>query len=182
MKTIDATPTWSAVVSIYIQVLLNPKASDDSIMAAKKELVNVAKLADAYVKAAKGIEPIELDPIEGAVTLHEQWLNGRIGNFGSFQTKLFDAFTQADGGNKAKLRAAFPYWFRDHTNIPPRIVEGSYMPTKKEIAAFILKYGYEAVPKRIPVSWSNVADSYIVTDCDEWSEQERKLAEYLMQH
>lgn len=53
MKTIDCTPTWSAILGIYIAVLQNPDASAEAIKAAHSELSRMAKLADAYVASQK---------------------------------------------------------------------------------------------------------------------------------
>lgn len=44
-------------------------------------------------------------------TLYSKWNRGEIGNFGSFQTTLLQAYQIADEGNREKLDAAFPEWF-----------------------------------------------------------------------
>ena len=44
-------------------------------------------------------------------TLFEMWKEGLIGNFGSFQTKILEAYKIADGGNMKRLEEAFPNWF-----------------------------------------------------------------------
>lgn len=45
------------------------------------------------------------------MTLFDQWNQGYVGNFGSFQTHLFKAYRVADAGNRDILEAAYPYWF-----------------------------------------------------------------------
>tara|TARA_R100001440_G_C2512772_1_gene118058 strand:+ start:1356 stop:1577 length:222 start_codon:yes stop_codon:yes gene_type:complete len=55
-KTIDLTPTWSAIWRVYLMVLQNPKASFDSIKDAELELSRMADAADKwneYVKSTK---------------------------------------------------------------------------------------------------------------------------------
>lgn len=47
----------------------------------------------------------------GRVSCYQHWLNGKIGNFGSFQTSLFQAYMNADSSNKEKLEVAYPEWF-----------------------------------------------------------------------
>ena len=44
-------------------------------------------------------------------TLFEMWKEGLIGNFGSFQTIILEAYKIADGGNMKRLEEAFPNWF-----------------------------------------------------------------------
>lgn len=44
-------------------------------------------------------------------TLFEIWKDGLIGNFGSFQTTLFETYKIADCGNMRRLEEAFPNWF-----------------------------------------------------------------------
>lgn len=44
-------------------------------------------------------------------TLFEMWKEGLIGNFGSFQTTIFEAYKIADCGNMKRLEEAFPNWF-----------------------------------------------------------------------
>ena len=48
MKYIDITPTWSAVLPIYLAVMENPNASSIARGEALKELNRMAKQADAY--------------------------------------------------------------------------------------------------------------------------------------
>lgn len=45
------------------------------------------------------------------LTLYSKWNRGEIGNFGSFQTTILQAYQIADSGNREKLDAAFPEWF-----------------------------------------------------------------------
>jgi hypothetical protein len=44
-------------------------------------------------------------------SLYQDWIDGKIGNFGSFQTTILEAYKIADGGNRKKLEEAYPYWF-----------------------------------------------------------------------
>lgn len=44
-------------------------------------------------------------------TLYEYWNMGHIGNFGSFQTTILQAYQIADSGNRERLEQAFPMWF-----------------------------------------------------------------------
>jgi len=45
-KTIDITPTWSALVPIMIEVLKNPKANKVAKAEVTQELLRLAKIAD----------------------------------------------------------------------------------------------------------------------------------------
>ena len=44
-------------------------------------------------------------------TVFEQWIAGEVGNFGSFHTRLLQAYRIADSDNRTKLEQAFPEWF-----------------------------------------------------------------------
>ena len=44
-------------------------------------------------------------------TLYQDWLDHKIGNFGSFQTTILQAYTRADNSNKEILERAYPDWF-----------------------------------------------------------------------
>ena len=44
-------------------------------------------------------------------TLYQKWNSGQIGNFGSFQTTILQAYQLADSNNREKLESAFPEWF-----------------------------------------------------------------------
>lgn len=46
-------------------------------------------------------------------SVYHDWTYGYIGNFGGFQTTVFDAFGLADSTNKRKLMSAFPEWFNE---------------------------------------------------------------------
>ena len=48
MKTIDITPTWSALIPTMVEVLKNPKASSEAKKMISDELVRLAKIVDAY--------------------------------------------------------------------------------------------------------------------------------------
>lgn len=45
------------------------------------------------------------------LTLYQMWQERLIGNFGSFQTKILEAYQIADEGNMRRLEEAFPNWF-----------------------------------------------------------------------
>lgn len=45
-STIDLTPSWEEVVSIYIAVLQNENAGFEAVKAAKEELIRLARWAD----------------------------------------------------------------------------------------------------------------------------------------
>lgn len=47
-------------------------------------------------------------------SLFEQWKDGEIGGFGSFQTAIFNAYKLADDGNQKLLNEAFPDWFKPY--------------------------------------------------------------------
>lgn len=51
-ETVDMTPTWSALVSVLVDVAANEGAPTGSRIDARKELARMARLADAYVEAA----------------------------------------------------------------------------------------------------------------------------------
>lgn len=44
-------------------------------------------------------------------TLYQKWNDNEIGNFGSFQTYILQAYRIASGDNKEKLEQVFPEWF-----------------------------------------------------------------------
>jgi hypothetical protein len=51
--TIDLTPSWVAVVGIYLEVLTSNDADYYKKADAKAEILHAAKLADLYVKEHK---------------------------------------------------------------------------------------------------------------------------------
>lgn len=52
-RTIDLTPTWSAVLPILINTLTSDDFSYEQKEVAKRELQNMARVADMYVAANK---------------------------------------------------------------------------------------------------------------------------------
>lgn len=46
MKTIDLTPSWSALMPVMIAVLRNPEASQDAVETIEGELVRLANHID----------------------------------------------------------------------------------------------------------------------------------------
>ena len=52
-KTIDITPTWSALVPIMIGVLKNPRANNTAKQEVTVELMRLAKIVDDQNKKAK---------------------------------------------------------------------------------------------------------------------------------
>jgi len=52
-----------------------------------------------------------LKSIPTKTTLYQKWVNREIGNFGSFQTTILQAYQIADSNNREKLEQAFPEWF-----------------------------------------------------------------------
>tara|TARA_B100000519_G_C14217758_1_gene425898 strand:- start:450 stop:656 length:207 start_codon:yes stop_codon:yes gene_type:complete len=48
MKTIDITPTWSALTLPMVEVLKNPKASSGAKKMITDEFLRLAKIVDAY--------------------------------------------------------------------------------------------------------------------------------------
>ena len=53
METIDLTPTWETAVRIYMAVLRNPGADADAVDNAEKEILRVARIADAFHDAIR---------------------------------------------------------------------------------------------------------------------------------
>ena len=45
-KTVDLTPTWRTAVTIYAEVLKNPKAGIDAKESATKDLLRLAGIVD----------------------------------------------------------------------------------------------------------------------------------------
>ena len=45
-KYIDITPKWEAIMRVMVQVLANPKASNESKSAIQKELIELAQWVD----------------------------------------------------------------------------------------------------------------------------------------
>jgi hypothetical protein len=44
-------------------------------------------------------------------TLYKAWAEGKIGNFGKFQTEIFKAYGLADFANEKLLQSIYPNWF-----------------------------------------------------------------------
>jgi hypothetical protein len=54
MKTIDITPTWSALIRPMMEVLKNHKKADtESVKGMEQEFVRMAKIIDEYNEEAK---------------------------------------------------------------------------------------------------------------------------------
>ena len=53
MKTIDITPTWSALIPIMVEVLKSPKASNSAKQEVVVELKRLAKIVDDQNRKAK---------------------------------------------------------------------------------------------------------------------------------
>lgn len=53
MKTIDITPSWSALILPMVEVLKNPKASSGAKKMITDELFRLAKIVDEYNEEAK---------------------------------------------------------------------------------------------------------------------------------
>ena len=53
MKTIDITPTWSALILPMVEVLKNPKAPAEAKKEITDEFVRLAKIVDEYNEEAK---------------------------------------------------------------------------------------------------------------------------------
>ena len=53
MKTIDITPTWSALIRPMMEVLKNPQANPESKRGIEEELIRLAKIVDEYNEEAK---------------------------------------------------------------------------------------------------------------------------------
>lgn len=53
MKTIDITPTWSALILPMVEVLKNPKADPQSKKEITQEFIRLAKIVDEYNEEAK---------------------------------------------------------------------------------------------------------------------------------
>lgn len=48
-KTIDVTPTWTAILPVLLKLFQNHNTQEDAVV----ELTRMAKLADAYVESMK---------------------------------------------------------------------------------------------------------------------------------
>ena len=53
MKTIDITPTWSALIRPMMEVLKNAKAHPESRKGIEEEFIRMAKIIDEYNEEAK---------------------------------------------------------------------------------------------------------------------------------
>ena len=62
MKTIDVTPTWSALILPMVEVLKNPKADPQAKKDITKELSRLAKIADRYNEERNHKDLIPLNP------------------------------------------------------------------------------------------------------------------------
>ena len=58
METIDLTPNWVTAVKIYIEVLQNNNASEESKQGAKEELLYLAEYVD-NMRLEKKLEAIK---------------------------------------------------------------------------------------------------------------------------
>lgn len=52
-RTIDLTPTWSAVAVACMAILENPKADHEDIRYARGEIQRMGKIVDHYVELEK---------------------------------------------------------------------------------------------------------------------------------
>jgi len=59
MKTIDITPTWTAIILPMIDVLKNPKAPAESHKIVVDEMVRLAKFVDKTNE--QGFDPYKID-------------------------------------------------------------------------------------------------------------------------
>jgi len=55
-RTIDITPTWSAIIRPMIEVLKNPKADPFGKKEVEKELLRLAKIVDDQNEKARMVE------------------------------------------------------------------------------------------------------------------------------
>tara|TARA_R110000868_G_scaffold327701_1_gene588594 strand:- start:6125 stop:6304 length:180 start_codon:yes stop_codon:yes gene_type:complete len=46
LNTIDMTPSWEALIPLFVMVLRNPGAPEDSVQCIKDELIRLARHAD----------------------------------------------------------------------------------------------------------------------------------------
>ena len=53
LRTIDVTPTWTALVRPMMEVLKNPKANSDSVKGIEEEFIRMAKIIDEANEKAK---------------------------------------------------------------------------------------------------------------------------------
>ena len=53
MKTIDITPTWSALILPMVEVLKNPKADPQAKKDIQAELLRLAKIVDDHNERAR---------------------------------------------------------------------------------------------------------------------------------
>jgi hypothetical protein len=61
VETIDCTPTWPAVCQMLLTVLEN--GTEEGKKVAKAELMNMAKIAQAYLELQKASKPVLLGSI-----------------------------------------------------------------------------------------------------------------------
>lgn len=93
-------------------------------------------------------------------TLFDHWNAGKIGNFGGFQTALFEAYRRADNENRKPLKAGWPFWFVEEAPEPapippppPRDVET--VVTEGTLAyAFKQEYGKRLIFNCQDYKWS----------------------------
>jgi|TARA_B100001094_G_C17979529_1_gene694512 hypothetical protein len=56
MKTIDITPTWSALILPMVEVLKNPKADPQAKKGVQAELLRLAKIVDDQNEKARMVQ------------------------------------------------------------------------------------------------------------------------------
>ncbi|NUQ82031.1 MAG: hypothetical protein HUU10_10505 [Bacteroidetes bacterium] len=59
-------------------------------------------------------------PKHSTKSLYDRWNDGEIGNFGSFQTTILQAYRIADNSNRERLEMAYPEWFTTETDKKPQ--------------------------------------------------------------
>lgn len=88
MKTVDVTPTWQAVMKIYLAALEN--GTDEGKEAATKEILRCAEIAQEYVDSQKNKNKVVIEVKGGIVQ--------RIGTHHDIDIALvdWDNFSQGD--------------------------------------------------------------------------------------
>lgn len=112
-KVKDATPAEQFVATILPFCFGKHTASRTELHGVFSK--GVQHLIDDAVSEAKKLPAYDAEKFYP--TVFDLWLDGKVGNFGNFQTTLFKAFQYADLKNRERLTAAFPDWFATKINI-----------------------------------------------------------------
>jgi hypothetical protein len=114
----DAHEEYTELEGIKVRVIADKQNPASHLLIAPVTAIN--QLADYDSRIAYYAKADEINLPEDQLyqlikiadrSLYERWNDNEIGNFGSFQTLIFEAYRQADSNNRNILEVAYPHWF-----------------------------------------------------------------------